>query len=239
MTLKHGDLRDLVYHILEIDSFKSKMGSDEEIVTLSFSTKTKEAADDLANFFEKGYDFVLDADATPGEQSDGTYKVFVEIERNRDVPAQIMELANGVENLTNLENLKFRYYKNWRSQSLEETELESTVPLDSENYGIKVNESNLSNYKNFFNRSFVESVDMFDDVLRIKKKYADPVFFEFVDYGNSNDVMSSLTENLNIEGYSEILYLTKYIGDYAITKYGDKIVMENQGHSVVLKRIQT
>jgi len=239
MTLKHGDLRDLVYHILEIDSFKSKMGSDEEIVTLGFSTKTKEAADDLANFFEKGYDFVLDADATPGEQSDGTYKVFVELERSNEVPSEIMELANGVENLAKLKNLKFRYYKNWRSQPLDETELESTVPLDSENYGIKVNESNLSNYKNFFNRSFVESVDMFDNVLRIKKKYADPVFFEFVDCGNRDDIMSSLTESFNIDGYSEILYLTKYIGDYAITKYGDKIVMENQGYSVVLKRIQT
>lgn len=239
MTLKHGDLRDLVYHILEIDTFKSKMGSDEEIVTLSFSTKTKESADDLANFFEKGYDFVLDADATPGEQSDGTYKVFVEIERNQDVPEQIMELANGVENLTKLKNLKFRYYKNWRSQSLDQTELESTVPLDSENYGITVNESNLSNYKNFFNRSFVESVDMFDNVLRIKKKYADPVFFEFIDCGNKQKIMSGLSENFNINAWSEIMFLTKYIGDYAITKYGDKIVMENQGYSVVLKRIQT
>ena len=41
MTLRQGDLRDLVYHIMEIDSFKSKMGSDEDIVTISFSTKEK------------------------------------------------------------------------------------------------------------------------------------------------------------------------------------------------------
>jgi len=42
MSLSHGDLHDLVDNVLEIDSYKSKMGSDADIVTLSFSTKTKE-----------------------------------------------------------------------------------------------------------------------------------------------------------------------------------------------------
>ena len=239
MTLKHGDLRDLVYHILEIDSFKSKMGSDEEIVTLSFSAKTKESADDLANFFEKGYDFVLDADATSGEQSDGTYKVFVEIERSEEVPAQIMELINGVENLTKISNFKFRYYKNWRSQPLEEPELTSTIPLDSENYGIKVNESNLSNYQNFFNKSFLESVRMYDNILQIKKAYADPVYFEFVDFGDRTEILSQLNESFDPDSWSETLFLIKYIGDYAITKYGDNFVMENDDSAVLLTRIQT
>ena len=78
MGLRLGDLKDNVDHIFEIDSFKSKMGTDADIVTLSFSVKEKHAADDLMNFIEKGYPFVLDADATAGEQSDGSYKVFVE-----------------------------------------------------------------------------------------------------------------------------------------------------------------
>ena len=99
MTLKQGDLHDLVYHIMEIDSYKSKMGSDKDIITMSFSVKNKEAADDLESFLEKGYNFVLDADATSGETSDGTYKVFVEIERHKDAPGQILEIANGIKNL--------------------------------------------------------------------------------------------------------------------------------------------
>ncbi len=77
MGLREGDLKDMVYDIFEIDSYKSKMGSDEEIVTLSFSVNDKHAAEDLSSFFEKGYSFILDADATSGEQSDGTFKVFV------------------------------------------------------------------------------------------------------------------------------------------------------------------
>jgi len=239
MTLRNGDLRDLVYHILEIDSYKSKMGSDEDIITLSFSAKTKESADDLADFIEKGYDFVLDADATPGEQSDGTYKVFVEIERERGAAQNITELSYGISELTGLDNLKFRYYKDWKSQPLDEVSLEAAIPVDRDNYGMKVNESNLNNYSNFFNKSFLESVDMFDNILRIKKAWAEPVFFQVIEFGNKTEILNNLSESLNVNEWAEIIFLTKYIGDYDITKYGDKIVVENNRKVLVAKRIVT
>lgn len=239
MTLQHHDLRDLVYHILEIDSYKSKMGSDEEIVTLCFSAKTKEAADDLSNFIEKGYDFVLDADATAGEQSDGTYKIFVEMERNKEVSKNILEIANGIENLTGLDNLKFRYYKNWKSLDLNEDNLNNSIPTSKDDYGINVNESNLNNYKNFFNRSYVESIDMWDDILRISKKYAEPVYFKFLDFGDREEMIDSITESLNFNDFSEVIYLSKYIGDYNITKFGNKITLENKDKVLVVERIQT
>ena len=44
MGLNQGDLRSLVYDIFEIDSFKSKMGDDKNIVVLSFSARTRESA---------------------------------------------------------------------------------------------------------------------------------------------------------------------------------------------------
>ena len=53
MGLRKDDLKDLVDHIFEIDSFKSKMGSDSDIVVLSFSTKNEASAKDLENFLEK------------------------------------------------------------------------------------------------------------------------------------------------------------------------------------------
>jgi hypothetical protein len=237
MTLRKGDLHDLVYHIMEIDSFKSKMGSDEDIVTLSFSTKTRESAKDLESFLEKGYTFVLDADATSGETSDGTYKVFVEIERSKDAPSQIMELANGLQSLCNLDNLKFRYYKNWRSKALTQENLEEMVPVSADTYGVNVNESNMDNYKNFFNRSFVENVDMLDDTLIIKKAYADPVAFKFVDFGPTQETLDSINESFNANDFSEIIFLSKYIGDYNITKYGNKLTFENDGNTLVVERI--
>ena len=104
------------------------MGDDKDIVTLSFSVNEKHAADDLMNFIEKGYEFVLDADATPGEQSDGTYKVFVEIERSRHIGDNILEIADGVGKLAGIDDFKFRYYKNWKSKPLNKETLETTIP---------------------------------------------------------------------------------------------------------------
>ena len=80
MGLRENDLKHMVHNVFEIDSFKSKMGEDEDIVTLSFSIRDKAPADDLVKFLEGGYSFILDADSTAGEQSDGTYKVFIELE---------------------------------------------------------------------------------------------------------------------------------------------------------------
>lgn len=239
MSLDSGDLHDLLSEIVEIDSYKSKMGSDQEIITLSFNTRTQESANDLADFVEKGYVFVLDADATPGEQSDGFYKVFVEIERNKNAPNEIMELMDGVKKLSALENLRFRYYKNFKSQPLTLETLTSVIPLDTNSYDTVVNETNMENYKNFFNRSFVESVDMWNDILRIKKAYADPLFFKFIDFGDTVETIEAINESFNANDFAEIIFLCKYVGDYNITKYGNKLTFENNGKTLVLERIIT
>ena len=237
MGLRNSDLRDMVYDIFEIDSYASKMGEDKDIVTVSFSVKDQLVAEDLMSFIEKGYAFVLDADATKGEQSDGTYKVFVELARDKDARSNIMELADGVKKLADLDRLKFRYYKNWKSKDLSEENLED-MPVDPEQYGISVNESNMENYKNFFNRSYVESIEMWDAVLEISKKYADPLHFRFVDCGPTQQTLDAIKESFNADDFAEIIFLSKYVGDYNITKYGNKLTFENSGTTVVLERIQ-
>jgi len=237
MTLQQNDLVDLVDRVIEVDGYKSKMGSDADIITVSFSTSTKESADDLASFLERGYTFVLDADATPGEQSDGTYKVFVEIERDKTSVDNIMELANGVENLTGLKNLRFRYYKDFKSKPLATDSLSEVLPLDPKDYDDIVQESNMNNYVNFFNKSYVNEVHMRNDTLTIKKLYADPVYFKVIDFGPTERTLNAIEESFNPWEFAEIIYLSKYIGDYNITKYGNKLTFENNDHTLVVERI--
>jgi hypothetical protein len=189
------------------------------------------------NFIEKGYEFVLDADATAGEQSDGTYKVFVELERNRHISDNILEIADGVGKLSGLDGFKFRYYKNFRSKPLEKTILDSIIPQDAKAYEQKVNESNLDNYKNFFNNSYLEELDMRNDQIRLKKAYAEPIVFEFKDFGSKEEVLERLDEKINVNDFAEIIFLCKYVGDYNITKYGDKLMFENADSALVLKRL--
>lgn len=238
MTLRKGDLRDLVYRVFEIDSYASKMGADKDIVTLSFSVKNKDVAEDLVGFLEKGYNFILDADNTSGEQADGTYKVFVELERNKEVSQNIMEIASGLEQLAALDDLKFRYYKSFKSKPLSQETLDETVPNDPDYYETAITESQIENYKNFFNRSYVESVDMLNDFLIVNKKYADPLAFKFIDFGPTQETLDSINESFNPYEFAEIIFLSKYVGDYNITKYGNKLTFENEGHTLVVERLQ-
>jgi hypothetical protein len=237
MGLRQEDLKDMVYRVFEVDSFKSKMGDDKDIVTISFSVKEQAAAKDLENFIEKGYNFVLDADATPGEQSDGTYKVFVEIERNRHVPEQIMEIVDGVKKLSGLDELKYRYYKNFKSVDASEESLSETIPLDSDSYDGTIQEARANNYKEFFNRSYVEDISMLEESIIIQKKYADPLLFKFVDFGPAEETINAINESFNANDFSEIIFLSKYVGDYNITKYGNKLTFENNNNVLVLERI--
>jgi len=239
MGLRENDLKDLVYKVIEIDSYKSKMGSDAEIVTLSFTVNEQAPANDLVDFIERGYSFVLDADATSGEQSDGSFKVFVEMERTNEVPSQIVELINGVSNLTGIKDFRFRYYKGFQSIPVSLESLSETIPLDTNTYDILVNESNMNNFKNFFNKSYLEEINLTaEEDLIIKKAYADPVGFKIKNFGDSNTVLESIQDKINMNDYAEILFLTKYIGDYNITKFGNKtLTLENRGHMLVVERI--
>lgn len=233
MGLQSGDLNFLVDKIIEVDSYKSKMGEDSNIVTLAFSSFNNESAKDLENFIEKGYPFVLDADVSSGEQTDGTYKVFVELERNKDIPMQILEIADGVKKLANLEDIRFRYYKNFKSFPLDEENLNNIIPVDSESYNITIQETSLENYKNFFTNSYAENIELKDNVLEIKNTFQQPVKFEVIDFGKNLEIK----ETINMNDMAEVIWATKYLGDYNITKYGKNLVLENQGYTLQLKRI--
>jgi hypothetical protein len=215
------------------------MGSYEDIVVLSFTVNEENPAKDLVSFIERGYSFVLDADVSSGEQDDGMYRVFVEIERDEKIGEQIMELIDGVSKLAGRNDFKFRYYKGFKSIPVSAETLISEIPVDVEEYKKTVTESNMNNFKNFFNRSYLESIDLTEDEeLIIKKAFADPVGFKIKDFGPSVSVNESIKEKVNMNDYAEILFLTKYIGDYNVMKYGTKtLTFENAGHTLVLERL--
>ena len=50
-------------------------GTDENIVVATIKVLGKEPAKDLENFIEKGYDWIIDAEPSAGEISDGKYIV--------------------------------------------------------------------------------------------------------------------------------------------------------------------
>jgi len=238
MGLRAGDLHDLVKSVFEVDSYRSKMGSDEDIVVVSFSVMEQQAAKDLVDFIEKGYNFVLDADATPGEIDQGFYKVFVEIERTPKIAAQVSELLDGVGKLSEVDNFRFRYHKSFNSQSANIGNLQEMIPGDTGTYEQVVSESSVNNFKDFFNKSYVENIELCGDELLIKKAYADPIGFTIKDFNNTHQINESIKEKINMNDYAEIMFLTKYLGDYNVMKFGKKtLTFENEGHTLVVERL--
>lgn len=100
--LDYLDMVDQIEPIVSVDEYSAKMGKDSDIVTLAFTVKSEAAGNDLVDWFERGYDWVLDASLSEGELSPGKYLVFVEMKRRTKVPERIVELIEDLETLTDL-----------------------------------------------------------------------------------------------------------------------------------------
>lgn len=99
--LDFKDMENQVFPTVTVDEYSAKMGEDSDIVTLTFVVKNELVGQDLVDWFERGYDFVLDASVSDGEVEVGKWLVFLEMERRSTVPAKIIELLKDLKSLTN------------------------------------------------------------------------------------------------------------------------------------------
>lgn len=134
-TLEYKDLEGQMEPVVGIDNFASKMGTDDQIIVLDFEVKNKMAADDLVNWFEKGYDFVLDADVSPGEISPNRYLVYVEMRRRNAAVEKILKLVDDLGTLTEFTkpadwNIKLKDDK----VEFDEEQIKINIPLSPKDY---------------------------------------------------------------------------------------------------------
>jgi hypothetical protein len=101
-VLDYHDFKGFVMPEITVDEYAAKIGKDSDIVTLAFLVKSKNAGDDLANWLETGYDYILDASVSDGELSPGHWLVFAEMDRRLAVPERIVEIIEDMVTLTNL-----------------------------------------------------------------------------------------------------------------------------------------
>jgi hypothetical protein len=238
MALRANDLEYLVKKVFEIDSFKSKIGTDEDICVLSFTVDGQDPAKDLVNFIEMGFNFVLDADASSGEMDDGKYRVYIEIERTRNIGEQIMEIVDGIKKLTAYTEMRFRYFKSFKSEEATLENLSAAVPSDKERYQLATKEREFDNVDNFFSNSLADKIEVIDESITFKKTYSGSVSFDIVNSGTRSNIYETVTGPIMMESSSmaEVMFLTKIIGNYNINKIGGTFVFENGGWAVTLKR---
>ena len=101
--LDYMDMEHQIEPTVSVDEYAAKMGKDSDIVTLAFIVNSEAAGNDLVDWFERGYDWILDSSLSEGELSPGKYLVFVEMKRRTKVPERIVELLEDLETLTGME----------------------------------------------------------------------------------------------------------------------------------------
>ena len=130
---------------IKIDTFVSKMGRDQDIMTISFKVFYKNPAEELVDFFEKGYDWILDADVSTGTVQDGSWLVFIEIIRRPSVANKLMNLLKDMKNINAIDPreyiFKYRHEKEW--YKISETNLELYVPMTPRAYNKYIKEEGL------------------------------------------------------------------------------------------------
>jgi hypothetical protein len=237
--LRRGDLKDSVDPIFTIDQFKSKMGEDKDIIVLRFRVVDKNPAIDVMEFLEKGYPYVLDADISSGEEKDGKYSVFVELERSSSAAKQMKEIIGGISQLCDNYEWKFRFHKDYHSKDFSEEAVLEEVPLTPEDYESKLLEFQNADVNEFFDQGAIDNVVVDqDDNITFEKPYSESFTAKLVDIGDYETVKDNLPGGISLDESSrgQTLYLEKYLGNYEIHKINEHFLIRNGNRAIVLKK---
>ena len=133
-SLEFKDMEGLLKPTIHVDEFSSKMGDDDDIIVVSFFVRDPQAAKDLMNWFEKGYDFVLDADRSPGELKPNRYLVYVEIRRRSTAGGNVEQLLSDLETLTEFKTDDWTMHYKGKEVPFSRDEFDRLVPLTPRAY---------------------------------------------------------------------------------------------------------
>jgi hypothetical protein len=86
------------------------------------------------NWFEKGYDFVLDADRSPGEIKSNRYLVYVEIRRRSTAGGHVEQLLNDLNTLTEFDVSDWTMHYKGKEIPFSRDTFDQTVPLSPKAY---------------------------------------------------------------------------------------------------------
>jgi len=234
--LRSNDLQELIYPIFEVDTYRSKMGEDHDVCVVSFTAKDRSPAQDLMEFIEKGYGFVLDADISSGENENGEYLIFVELKRSPKLAEQIKDLTYGVYKLTGINEWSFKYHKNSEIYEASTDALSSVIPSTPEMYDGLLLKIKTEGVKKFFNKTLMDDLTIDNNIITIHKPFGQKIQLTWL----SEDDPQAVLEGAALAdsgAMSEIFWLTKVLGDYNINKYQDKFLFTNGGQAMLLQRI--
>lgn len=236
--LKSSDLKDMIDGIFTVDQYQSKMGDDKDVMVLRFRAADKEPAIDLMEFIEKGYPFVLDADRSSGEERDGSYSVFVELERNEKSPGAVKDLLSGMSQLCDIKTWRFRWYREHQATEFSVESFTELVPLTKEAYEMKSQSSDQTEIIEFFDQGAINDITLEEGIVTFKKPFAGALSAKLVAVGEYKVLKHVLKGAIQLDemSRSQMSYLNKYLGNYDINKIENHFLIRNGDRAVILSK---
>lgn len=237
--LKANDLESFVNNVFLVDTYKSKMGEDRDVAVLSFRVKDRLPALDLMEFIERGYSFVLDADISSGEESDGQYSVFVEVERDKHLAENIKEVIEGVSKLTGIDNWRFKYHKDWKGKEFSLETLAETIPSSPESYDSYLQETKTETVKGFLDQTMYDDVVVEGNNVTLFRPFSEGLKFQLKDIGDYKTIIKNNSSDLKLDeqAVAETVFLNKIFGDYEIIKLGENFMIRKFDQAMLIKLI--
>lgn len=226
--LDKGDLEGMVEPTITIDDFESKVDA-EQLIVVTFYVDEEWPAKDLKRFIEKTPVEIIDVDRSPSPDINGKFLVFVELERNDQFPERLIDIVGSLNNLTNIDNFKFKAYKHKGEFDLNENNIKNKVRLTPET---EITESAI--YE-FMKESNLNNVNKRKDVVTFTRRGVD-YRFKLVDFDhitnlytkhslhesaqnllmNSMGLESVLGNNWDVSHIDDMIMLTKMGSDDAL-----------------------
>jgi hypothetical protein len=237
--LRSDDLKDMFSHRFTIDQYKSKMGLDDDIMVLAFKIKEKHPAIDAMEFCEKSFSYILDADVSTGEEEDGTYCLFVELERSPKVIDQIEGILKGFEKLCGCDSWRFKYFKDVDSHQFSKEAIKDFVPLTPNDYKEKIKENKMTEVSEFLGQGVAEVADINEsNMITMKKPYTGSLELRLHDIGDYDKVVARLPGAVQLDETSngEVLFLEKYLGVNGIHKVNDFFIIPRNDQVLIVSK---
>jgi hypothetical protein len=174
-----------------------------------------------------------------GEEQDGDYRVFVEIERTGKAAFDVDELLQGVGRLCKVDNWKFKYFRDLEENDFDKETFIQFVPLDVDDYKKRVKSQKISDASNVLNQGPAEVADIDEsNNLTIRKQYAGDITIQLEAIGDYRTLEESLKGGLQLDESSngQVLFLEKYLGNYEIHKINEKFILKNGNKAMIFRK---
>lgn len=231
-SILHKEMSFYVLPTIKVDSHQAKLGDDVDVCVLKFETTNKDVAKDLVSYIETGKKYVLDADFSPSKNTNGQYDVFVELERNEQLPENIIALSRDIEQTTGMLPWTFTFHKGENSYKLTQENLNNQIPTTPNEYEFLTNDEIDEDVKSFFESSDVQSIKRNGKMLTLEKSYSKHIF----EMKSLNSNITSGIYKIDNSSESQSSYINSWLGaGFKVVKLDDAFKVSKNDKTLIMK----